>query len=64
MLPQLIALAVTAGVAKKAWDRYHTPKRRLPDDITNLVGRPEAVGTPPRKRKAAEPARRREAPSA
>ncbi len=64
MWGKLIAAAVTSGLAKKAWDHYHPPRRQLPEDITHLVGRPEAV-EPPRKRKSKHPGTRgSDAPSA
>lgn len=59
MLPKLIAFAVTSGLAKKAWDHYRAGKRRPPEDITNLVGRPEAVDPGSARRRKATPARRR-----
>ena len=62
MLPRLIALAVTSGLAVKAWDRYRQPKPRLPEDITELVARPEAA-RPAKPQKAAKQ-RRREGPGA
>ena len=61
MLPQLIAIAAASGLAKKAWDRYHKP--RLPVDVTELVGRPEAV-VPRKRARPAAPQRRREGPGA
>jgi hypothetical protein len=64
MWGKLIAAAVTSGLAKKAWDHYRAPRHRLPEDITNLVGRPEAA-QPQRKRQSAKPSRRRpDGPSA
>lgn len=63
MLRTLIAVAAGSVLAKTAWDHYHAPRQRLPEDITNLVGRPEAVD-PQRKRKAARKATRENGPSA
>ena len=62
MLRTLIAVAAGSALAKKAWDHYHQPKARLPEDITNLVGRPEAV-EPERKRKPASKSTREDGPS-
>lgn len=44
MLRKIIAFAITSGLAKKAWDRYHhKDARRLPlVDITDVVARPVA----------------------
>jgi hypothetical protein len=61
MWGKLIAAAVTSGLAKKAWDHYRAPRRDLPEDITNLVGRPEAVEPQRTQRK---PRRKSEGPSA
>jgi hypothetical protein len=65
MLRQLIAVALTAGVAKKAWDHYRTPKRSMPEDITDYVARPEAAA-PVKRRSASKGTSRRksEGPSA
>ena len=63
MLRTLIAVAAGSALAKKAWDHYRAPKPRLPDDITELVGRPEAVA-PNRQRRSARKASRREGPAA
>lgn len=63
MLRTLIAVAAGSALAKKAWDHYHAaPRARLPDDITELVGRPEAVA-PQRKRRSAPKPARREGPA-
>jgi hypothetical protein len=60
MLPQLIAIAAASALAKKGWDHYQQSRRRPPEDITNLVARPEAVEPPKAKsqRKEAAPSRR------
>ena len=63
MLRTLIAVAAGSALAKKAWDRYHAPKPRFPEDITHLVGRPEAV-EPQRKRRPAKKSVRQDGPSA
>jgi hypothetical protein len=42
MLRKLIAFAITTGVAKKAWDHYRAPQRRLPVDLTDVIARPAA----------------------
>ena len=30
LVRKLIAFAITSGLAKKAWDHYRNPRRRLP----------------------------------
>ena len=50
LLRKLIVFAVTSGLAKKAWDHYHEPKRRLPVDITDVIARPVATADPSRPR--------------
>jgi hypothetical protein len=50
LLRKLIAFAVTSGLAKKAWDHYREPKRRLPADITDVVARPVATADPAERR--------------
>lgn len=64
MFGKIITFAITSGLAKKAWDHYRDGRRRPPEDITNLVARPEAAG--PRRqgaRKKPSGARRSEGPS-
>lgn len=63
MLRTLIAVAASSALAKKAWDRYQAGKRRPPEDITELVGRPEAA-RPQGKRRATVKRRRTEGPGA
>lgn len=46
LLRKLIAFAITSGLAKKAWDHYREPGRRLPVDITDVVARPVASADP------------------
>ena len=50
LLRKLIAFAITSGLAKKAWDHYHEPKRKLPVDITDVVARPVATADPLERR--------------
>lgn len=50
LLRKLIAFAITSGLAKKAWDHYREPKRRLPVDITDVVARPVASADPLERR--------------
>lgn len=68
LLPKLIAFAVTSGLAKKAWDFYRDPKRRLPADpvdITEVVARPVNSADPLERRgRKVGARRRREGPSA
>ena len=64
LLRKLIVFAVTSGLAKRAWDHYHLPKRRLPVDITDVVARPVASASPLERRGSRLGARRRrEGPS-
>ena len=67
LLRKLIAFAVTSGLAKKAWDHYRDPKRRLPAqpvDITEVVARPVSSADPLERRGGRRGARRRrEGPS-
>ena len=66
LLRKLIVFAVTSGLAKKAWDHYREPKRRLPVDITEVVARPVASANPAERRgiRRIGARRRREGPSA
>ncbi|HYE40181.1 MAG TPA: hypothetical protein VEB23_09635 [Ramlibacter sp.] len=66
LLRKLIVFAVTSGLAKKAWDHYREPKRRLPVDITDVVARPVASADPSARRglRRVGARRRKEAPSA
>lgn len=70
LLRKLIAFAITSGLAKKAWDHYHDPKRRLmadPVDITDVIARPVATADPMERRHGSRrkgARRRREGPSA
>jgi hypothetical protein len=67
LLRKLIAFAITSGLAKKAWDHYRAPKRRLPVDITDVVARPVASADPAERRQGLRRVgarRRREGPSA
>jgi hypothetical protein len=70
LLRKLIAFAITSGLAKKAWDRFHDPKRRLmadPVDITEVVARPVGSADPLERRNGSRrmgARRRREGPSA
>ena len=50
MLRKLIAVAITSGLAKKAWDHYQGGQRRLPVDITDVIARPVATADPSRPR--------------
>ena len=65
MLRKLIAVAITSGLAKKAWDHYHDGRRKLPVDVTDVIARPAAVADPSRPRPNARlgARRRREGPS-
>ena len=53
MLRAIIAVALGAGLAKKAWDHRQASSRRPPEDITDLVARPEAAA-PAKRRKPAK----------
>jgi hypothetical protein len=66
LLRKLIVFAVTSGLAKKAWDHYREPKRRLPVDITDVVARPVASADPAQRRgtRRLGARRRKEGPSA
>ena len=70
LLRKLIAFAITSGLAKKAWDHYREPKRRLmadPVDITDVVARPVSSADPMERRgglRRIGARRRREGPSA
>lgn len=66
LLRKLIVFAVTSGLAKKAWDHYHEPKKRLPVDITDVVARPVASADPAGRRglRRMGARRRKEGPSA
>jgi hypothetical protein len=62
LVRKLIAFAITSGLAKKAWDHYHQPKRRLPADpvdITEVVARPVSSADPLERRGRKLGARRR-----
>ena len=62
MLRKLIAVALTTGLAKKAWDHYREGQRRVPlVDITDVVARPVAVERRGTSRMGAR--RRKEGPS-
>jgi len=61
MLRTLIAVAASSALAKKAWDHYGGSRRPLPEDLTEYVGRPEAMG-PSRRRKATKQPARKEGP--
>jgi hypothetical protein len=53
MLRKIIALAITTGIAKKAWDHYREGQRRLPADpvdITDVIARPVAAADPSQRR--------------
>lgn len=63
MLRKLIAFAITTGVAKKAWDHYRGPQRRLPVDLTDVIARPAASEQRRGLRKVGA-RRRREGPGA
>lgn len=65
MLPQIIAFAVTSGLAKKAWDRYRDDRRRRQPltDITEVVARP-AASEPKRGAGKKTAGRKSEGPSA
>lgn len=66
LLQKLIVFAVTSGLAKKAWDHYREPKRRLPVDITDVIARPVASADPAQRRgtRRLGARRRKEGPSA
>ena len=66
LLRKLIAFAITSGLAKKAWDHYREPKRRLPVDITDVIARPVASADPAERRGSRKlgARRRRDGPSA
>lgn len=66
LLRKLIVFAVTSGLAKKAWDHYHEPKKRLPVDITDVVARPVASADPAERRglRRVGARRRKEGPAA
>jgi hypothetical protein len=70
LLRKLIAFAITSGLAKKAWEHYRDPRRRLaadPVDITDVIARPVASADPMERRQGARrmgARRRREGPSA
>lgn len=65
LLRKLIAFAITSGLAKKAWDHYHQPKRKLPVDITDVIARPVASADPAERRgqRKLGARRRKEGPS-
>jgi hypothetical protein len=66
LLRKLVALAITSGLAKKAWDHYKKDSRtHLPVDVTDVIARPVASADPaerPRARKLGA-RRRKEGPS-
>jgi hypothetical protein len=66
LLRKLIAFAITSGLAKKAWDHYREPRRRLPVDITDVIARPVASADPAERRGSRKlgARRRRDGPSA
>lgn len=65
LLRKLIAFAITSGLAKKAWDHYHQPQRKLPVDITDVIARPVASADPAERRgqRKLGARRRKEGPS-
>jgi hypothetical protein len=64
MLRELLAAAATAGLAKKAWDRYHDKRRpAFPNDITEVIARPEAVAAAAGRKPSATAGKRREGPA-
>jgi hypothetical protein len=66
LLRKLIAFAITSGLAKKAWDHYREPRRRLPVDLTDVIARPVASADPAQRRGSRKlgARRRRDGPSA
>jgi hypothetical protein len=53
LLRNLIVLAVTSGLAKKAWDRHQRQeKRKNPVDITELIARPVSSADPAEHRQS------------
>lgn len=66
LLRKLIAFAITSGLAKKAWDHYREPRRRLPVDITDVIARPVASADPAERRGSRKlgARRRRDGPTA
>lgn len=66
LLRKLIAFAITSGLAKKAWDHYREPRRRLPVDITDVIARPVASADPAQRRGSRKlgARRRRDGPTA
>lgn len=64
MIGRILTFAITTGLAKKAWDHYRDGHRRPPEDITDLVARPEAVDPARRGRKKSAPGRRSGGPGA
>lgn len=66
LLRNLIAFAITSGLARKAWTHYRKDTPRLPVDITEVIARPVATADPAAHRGRASrmgARRRREGPS-
>lgn len=64
MIGRILTFAITSGLAKKAWDHYHEGRRRPPEDITNVVARPQALQSRQRVGRKAVARRRSEGPAA
>ena len=64
MFGKIITFAITSGLAKKAWDHYHEGRRRPPEDITNVVARPQALHSSRRVGPKSIARRRSEGPTA
>ena len=66
LLRKLIAVAITSGLAKKAWDHYRKEQPAIPVDITEVIARPVATADPLERQRARSrrgARRRREGPS-
>lgn len=60
MLRKIIAVAITTGLARKAWERYHRGRKGGLMDITDVIARPVAVDRQGARKLGAR--RRREGP--
>ena len=66
LLRKLIVIAITGGLARKAWDHVRKDAPRMPVDITEVIARPVATADPAQRRATRRlgARRRREGPSA